>query len=346
MTNRPLIAIHKNKGSFYERWSVYCHKHNIPFLEVNCYNSNIIEKLKGIKALLWHHNHNNPKDIVFAKQLLFALEQKGIIVFPDFNSGWHFDDKIGQKYLLEAIGAPLIKTYVFYSKEDALQWIKSTNFPLVFKLRGGAGSSNVKLVKNKGQATQLIQQAFGKGFAAFDPVASFAERFRNFKNGKTNFTDLLKGLARFIVYPKNALVKGRENGYVYFQEFIKNNDGDIRVVVIGDKAFAIKRLNREKDFRASGSGEIRYDKSLFDLDTIALAFKLAGRLKTSVVAFDFLYKNKQPVVVEISYGFTKEGYDDCPGYWDQTMNWHEGAFDPYGWMIEDVLHKIKVEVNY
>ena len=34
----------------------------------------------------------------------------------------------------------------------------------------------------------------------------------------------------------------------------------VRVIVINDKAFAIKRMVRKNDFRASGSGIIEYDK--------------------------------------------------------------------------------------
>ena len=43
--------------------------------------------------------------------------------------------------------------------------------------------------------------------------------------------------------------------YVYFQKFLPNNKYDIRIVVIGDRAFGFIRYNRENDFRASGSGK-------------------------------------------------------------------------------------------
>ena len=46
-------------------------------------------------------------------------------------------------------------------------------------------------------------------------------------------------------------------------------------------------------------------------------------------------------LVEISYGFSTEGYDSCAGYWDNDLNWHEGIFNPYGWMVEIVLKEIK-----
>lgn len=44
----------------------------------------------------------------------------GIKSCPDENTCWHFDDKIGHKYLLEAIDAPLAPSYVFYNRIDEL----------------------------------------------------------------------------------------------------------------------------------------------------------------------------------------------------------------------------------
>jgi hypothetical protein len=72
---------------------------------VDCYQSDIINQLSDCDALMFHHYHASSKDTLFAKQLLFALESAGKIVFPDFRTGWHFDDKVGQKYLFEAIGS-------------------------------------------------------------------------------------------------------------------------------------------------------------------------------------------------------------------------------------------------
>jgi hypothetical protein len=33
----------------------------------------------------------------------------------------------------------------------------------------------------------------------------------------------------------------------------------------------------------------------------------------------------------------KEVYVSCVGYWDKELNWYEGEFDPYGWMIEQLI---------
>src|SRR5690606_22854792 len=105
-------AIHHRKGSFSDRWIEYCENNNVSYKIVNCYDSDIIEQVKGFDVVMWHYHHAHPKDILTAKRILFALEHSGIKVFPDFNTAWHFDDKVAQKYLLEAIGAPLVPSYV------------------------------------------------------------------------------------------------------------------------------------------------------------------------------------------------------------------------------------------
>lgn len=337
-----MIAIHHNKSKvlFHFRWIDYCDKNNITYKLVDCYSSDIVKDLEGCSALLWHYHQAAPKDIVMAKSLLFALEQSGFKVFPDFNTAWHFDDKVGQKYLLEALKTNLVPTWTFYDAKSANNWISNTTFPKVFKLRGGAGSQNVQLVKSQAEAKSLVSKAFGKGFPTYDSWGNVKERIRKWRLGKTNFFDVAKGFVRLVKPPRYAKVLGNEMDYVYFQEFITNNDSDIRIVIIDGKAFGIKRMNRENDFRASGSGFILYDKASIDERIVAAAFDCHKKLNAQCIAYDYVMdQDNNPLLIEISFGFANAGYDDCPGYWDEQLNWHEGAFNPYGWMIDLMLKK-------
>jgi len=336
-----IIAIHHSKTGFHPRWINYCRENNIPYKLVNCYANDIIIQLKDCNALMWHFSQGNPKDILIAKQLIFSLLQAGIKVFPDFNTSWHFDDKVSQKYLLEAIEAPLVPSYVFYDKTQALKWVEQTNFPKVWKLRGGAGSANVKLIENKKQAQKYIKKAFGSGFKQYNAWSNLQERLRKFRLGKTTLWNILKGFIRLNYAPEFSRTAGRARGYIYFQDFMPDNHFDIRVVVIGDNAFAIKRMVRKKDFRASGSGTILYEKHHFKEDDIKLAFDINEKLKSQCIAMDFVYDKGQTKLIEISYGFSPEGYDNCPGYWDKNLNWIEGRFNPYGWMINNLLTQQK-----
>ncbi|PWT85608.1 MAG: hypothetical protein C5B58_02825, partial [Acidobacteria bacterium] len=102
--------------------------------------SNIVQELEGVDALLWHWTHQDSRQQLMARQLISAAEAMGLLVFPGRLDCWHFDDKVAQKYLLEAVGAPFPETCVFYSLDQALEWINNATFPKVFKLRRGAAS--------------------------------------------------------------------------------------------------------------------------------------------------------------------------------------------------------------
>jgi glutathione synthase/RimK-type ligase-like ATP-grasp enzyme len=331
------IGIHHTKGSFSERWIAYCDKKNIDYKLVDCYQSDIIEQLEDCDALMWHFNHKGAKDSKFAKQLLYSIELSGKRVFPDYHTVWHFDDKVGQKYLLEALKVPLAPVFVSYSKKEAVRWAKQTEFPKVFKLRNGAGSDNVRLVRTEKKAVRLINRAFGRGFRQYENWNNLKERYRKYHEGQSNLWNVIKGVIRFIYPTEYARLTGREMGYVYFQDFIPDNDHDIRVVVIGGRAFAIKRMVRKGDFRASGSGYIVYGKDNFNQETIQLAFSISQKLQCQCMTYDFVHHNGKPFLVEISYGFAQEGYDSCEGYWDKQLNWHAGKIYPQAWMVDLII---------
>lgn len=336
------IAIHHRKEGFSERWISCCDEYGIDFKVVNCYSNTIIDEVTGCDALMWHFHQSNSKDALFAKQLIYSLHAMGKVVFPDFNTSWHFDDKVGQKYLMEAIGAPLAPSYVFYEKKKAMQWIEEATFPKVFKLRTGSSSSHVRLVKDKKSAAKLIRRAFRRGFRQYEPGTNLSERWRKFRAGQSSGWNLTKGILRFARTTKFDRTIGNERGYIYFQDFVEGNDHDIRVVVIDGKACAVKRMNRENDFRASGSGILLYEKEHFQEDLIRKALELSDRLGTTSLALDCIYKGDQPLFVEMSYGFPTGAFlDDCPGYWDRNLQWHAGPFDAPGWMVEAAVKKIR-----
>jgi len=333
-------AIHKSgAGSFSEKWIAYCQTHSVPYKIVNCHDSDIIKQLDDCGALMWHHHHADYRDALMAKSVLFSVKASGRLVFPDYGTNWHFDDKIAQKYLLEAINAPLVPSYVFYDRPSALKWIGKTTFPKVFKLKGGAGSANVRLVENRSKAVRLTKKAFSSGFSQMRKFGQLKERIRRFRNGQGSIIEVLKGVGRLVIPTPFARMHGKEKGYVYFQEFIPNNTFDTRVIVIGKRAFAITRGVRENDFRASGSGFIGYDKETINKDCLSISFEVAKKLNSQCLAFDFVMDKNAPLIVEISYGFARQGYLSCPGYWDDSLKWHEGFFTPEYWMVEDLLSR-------
>jgi glutathione synthase/RimK-type ligase-like ATP-grasp enzyme len=338
------IHINHVPGSYSDRWIKYCIESQIPFKIVNCYDSLIVSQLEDCLGLMWHWDLNDYRSLLVARQLTHSLEKKGIKIFPDINTCWHYDDKIGQKYLLETIKAPMVGTHVFYSEIDALQWIETTSFPKVFKLRCGSGSANVKLVENRSRARQLVYQAFRNGFHPVDPIGRLKERIwllnrdRNLEAAKK----VAGGIARLVIKTEIEKYAPIEKGYVYFQDYIPKNVYDTRLIVVGDRCFGLRRYCRSGDFRASGSGLFSYNPGLIDMQMVKLSFDVAKKLGAQSVAFDLLMDSGRPKIIEMSYCYTIDCCDRCHGYWDSNLNWHEGAFEPQRFILDDFVKSLYI----
>ena len=333
------IAIHEDSSGFSPHWVNYCIRKKVPHIVVNCYDDDIIEQVRGCSALLWHYSHSDPRDILIARQIHCALEHAGLTVFPDFQTAWHFDDKVGQKYLFEAVDIPRPQTYVFVEKATALEWASTTSYPKVFKLRHGASSSCVRIVRDERQARRLIRQAFGRGLPVYSPWENLKDRIYKWRLGKSDTVEVAKGVGRFFRPPRFSKLLGRQIGYVLFQDFAPDNDSDLRMCVIGDRAFGVRRWVRPGDFRASGSQRYSYEPEEIDIECVALSFKLAKRLSSQCLAFDFVrMQDGSPAVIEVSYGFGWRG--NSPGYWDSNLQWHACDYRPEEWMVDLVLETV------
>jgi glutathione synthase/RimK-type ligase-like ATP-grasp enzyme len=346
MNDSLKIAIHHRPGSFSDYWIRWCQSHAIPFKLVDAYGTQIVKDLEDCDGFLWHWSQDSYADQLFARQLTLALEGSGKKMLPDAATAWHFDDKLGQKYLFEVAGIPHIPTFVFYSKSSALEWLSRASFPLVFKLRGGAGSMNVQFVPNIAAAKQLVNRAFGKGFPAFDVRAYSRQAYWEFRRDRKP-RQLLRAVYYFVRAKlgwKPSLLRYRDNqqGYVYFQNFVPNNAFDDRMVVIGNRCFCLRRKCRKDDFRASGSGLFQHEHTLFPRASIALAFDIAKKLKTQAIALDFVYdQNDQPLLMEISFGFaTGAAYENCDGYFNDRLEWIDERVRPQDFMMEDFINSL------
>lgn len=294
ITTNMKIAIHHRPNSYSDLWIEYCLKHNIPYKIVNAYSNDITEQLADCDAFMWHHHFHQYKDYLFAKQLIYIIEkQMGKITYPNFDTCWHYDDKVGQKYLFEAIDAPIVPTHIFYTQNEALDWVKQAIFPMVFKLRNGASSENVRLVSSLKQAKRLIKQSFSIGFEQYNRIKGFREQWSKYKNGSGSFIELLRSIKRIFVTTEFSKMHPKEIGYVYFQDYIPNNNYDTRVFLIGNRAVAKKRMNKPNDFCASGSDCQIFDKEQVDIKCVEIAFEVNKKNKNAKRCIRFHIQWKQ-----------------------------------------------------
>ena len=343
-----LIGVHpdnlENK-SYFEKWKHYIELQGHKVIELDLLSLDALEQAKKCDGVMcrWFHNQQDKQSL---KKILYTIEHYlHIPIYPDECTSWHFDEKVSEYYLLKSLGAPTPKTWVFWNYEPAIRWAAETNYPVIWKLSSGAGSANVLKITNSKQAVELINKLFKQGIFPYTlnefrtNMFNLSNVFRMIKRTKHASLYIIKGQ-----YPPLPAIHWKpEFGYVYFQEFLPDNEYDTRIVIIGDRAFGFRRMNRKNDFRASGSGIIVYDPDLIDKKFIEIAFETSKKGAFQSMAYDFLYNaDKEPVIIEISYSYPDLSYYQCSGHWDSKMLWHDGHMWPEDAQAEDFLAKIKL----
>jgi glutathione synthase/RimK-type ligase-like ATP-grasp enzyme len=334
------IAIHAQGACWSPRWIEYCKENDLSYTLVDGYSTSIIQELASHELFLWHINNGLFTDLLMARNVLFTAESMGLSVFPNVATSWHFDDKISQKYLLEGINAPLAKTWTFYDLDRADAWLKNqASYPIVAKLRRGSGSYNVQLLHDYHQAIRHCKRMFGKGI---HPTPAYLADVTNKLKVAGDLRGIIKRLKKAPNFFKWIRIGKKgfpvEKSYAYFQEFLPDNTYDTRISIVGDRAFGFRRFTRKGDFRASGSGMIDFDPSPIDMRCVEIAFQVAQSLQTQSLAFDFVSDaDKNPKIVEISFGFLSEAILKCSGYWNRDLEFVKGKFHVEDLILQDLI---------
>jgi hypothetical protein len=183
----------------------------------------------------------------------------------------------------------------------------------------------------------LVERMFARGL---HPKRGLVDTFQA-QSRKTRSVSAFISKARKIgSYIRERRLTPAECGYVYFQEYVPDNDLDTRVTIIGDRAFSFNRLNRKGDFRASGSGKLIYpEPTEVDLEVVKIAFGISYQLGFQSMAYDFVTDKAtgRRLLTEISYIFEAQAVRNCQGYFDGNFRWNAGSTWPQDAILDDVL---------
>jgi len=311
---KPLVGLVQESFKKYAYWPKYQRflvNNAIPFEYYDVHRSDFAECSKKYDLIVWHTG-SSPCDVAEARSKIEFLEKGlGKICLPMAAELWFYEDKARQHWLFEKNQLPTIKTFVSYSKTEALQYIETCSYPIVSKELTNASSNGVRLLKNPRAAKNFCIEAFGPGL-------------------KTTFSYL------------------RQKDYVYFQEFVPNFGYDLRVKMVANNYFGYYRYPPTGDFRASGSGDIR--KEPIPEEALVLAQKTKASLPHSrFLAVDMLRdrRDNRFYIIEAST-FTQVQtseqlkVDGIPGRYqfeNGAFNFSPGRF----WVQELVLQELMNE---
>jgi glutathione synthase/RimK-type ligase-like ATP-grasp enzyme len=266
--NKPYVGLVKERIHRYASWPKFERflQHNaIPYDYFNVHQSDFITQAQKFDLIIWHTRSTFAEQWEAKSKIEFLEEEMEVFCFPPSKALWFFEDKVRQHWLFEKHNIRAIKTFVSFSKEEALEYIKTCSYPIVSKEATNSGSEGVFLISNQKQALRFCNQVFGSGH-------------------KVHSTTYL-----------------RQKNYVLFQEFVPNDGYDLRITIIGNNYFGYYREIPPGDFRASGSGLVV--KKNVPLDALYFAKSIKEELPyTPYLSVDLLRSKQdgQLYVIEIS----------------------------------------------
>lgn len=176
-------------------------------------------------------------------------------VYPSLMEMLIYENKKMLLYWLNAYSIPHPRTWIFYHKEEALQFITKTTLPIVTKSAIGASGSGVEIIRDKARLKRYIDRIFsekgvmrrwGPNLRKGDVVKRVVARLQNIPESYRYFRNK---------YTSAAMSPQR--WFVIFQEYI-HCDFEWRVVRIGDSYFGHKKI-RKRGEMFSGTSEVRWD---------------------------------------------------------------------------------------
>lgn len=267
---------------------------------------------------------------MYDEKVYFINKIMGYPIYPSYNELYIYENKRNMAYWLEANDIPTAKTYIFYDKKEAMDFVNGyEKYPIFFKPNIGSGSLGVSIIKNKKEAMRLVDKVFTK--------------WKFYNLGYTKWKK-----SKFSVpYP---LMDDKQFNNILFQEKI-NVKHEWRGVKIGESYFAHKKLPNNKGLH-SGSGNANYDTPPTKVMDFLKFVCDVGNFKSMNVDF-FEDENEVFYVNELQtiFGSKIKPYQMCvdgkPGrylYIGGKWVFEEGMFnDNNSWnlRIEDFIRQLK-----
>jgi len=307
------------------KWEKACKNHGVDFTAVNMLRNDWLDKIKDFNP---NFCVSRPPGViqqektVFDQKLYFLEKHTKYKVFPSFNETVIYENKASLAYFLNINRIPHPKTFVSYSKQESIDFVEKTKYPIVAKTLIGATGSGVKVIKSIGQAKKYVNQAFGNGLKRrYGPNRKTGSPTKWLNKALKSPSYLVKKLREY-----SARGKDVQKGVVLFQEYIEHNY-EWRCVRIGESYFAYKKLKVGE--MASGSKQFEYGAPPVEL--LDFTKNLCERFNFNFMAIDLFNNSKGILVNELQTIFGhKNPYickvDGKPGrYVHKNSQWF---FDP------------------
>lgn len=198
----------------------------------------VLNNISNIKnELIVYTASQNKKYKKYIEDIIYSLSLDNFLI-PGFESLIGQENKAYQEIQRKKMNLDGLKSYII-SDINELRTL-NIKFPIVLKKADTCSSIGVFKANDEKQLNKIIKKHFLKRDIRYYILLLklFAKKILNSKSYK--WTEFMLNEYKYT--------------RVILQEFIPDLDGDFKILVYGDKYYALKRGLKPGDFKASGSG--------------------------------------------------------------------------------------------
>ena len=243
------VGIIQDYADFHRNYIAACHELKIAYRVVDLMSSAWLSNYRQSECdiyvvwppVMWRYWKDQ-----FDERLRILTECEKAVVYPASSLLWMFESKRRMNYFLSATGCPHPETRVFYQKEEAWDYVRQVELPIVFKMDMGSGARGVRIIRKRKEAFALVKRAFARGVSTWSLGP----------------------------YEK-------ERGWVIFQEYLSGAD-EWRVIRIGESYFAYRKA-RIGDFHSGTKQKIW---GLPPMELLEFVREITSKHNLTSVSFD------------------------------------------------------------
>jgi glutathione synthase/RimK-type ligase-like ATP-grasp enzyme len=226
---------------------------------------------------------------LYMRDIIYTLLKQGNLVIPNYELLLCHENKGYQECLKKELGINSLPALYFSSKRELD--IYQLEFPAVLKTVDGSNGRGVFLVHNKEQLLIKIQ--------SFEPQLPILEKLDLLRRKYLRLTRQYTGYSDFSKFKDYNEYKDYitpEKRFI-LQKFIPGLEFDYRVIIIGDRYYVTKRMNRKGDFRASGAKRFTFDFTASD-ELLEYAREIYRKFDSPCLSIDIGESHKQYYLFE------------------------------------------------
>lgn len=331
------LGILKGYNDDYISYVKACEDLNVPFEIIDIFSNDWIKSIKYSNCIGFLARPTVSKQYLkdgYDERVYFIEKMMNLPVYPSFNELFIYENKNNMYYWLSINNISCVDTNIFFKKGDALKFINSSPFPLVFKSKIGSAGIGVQFINSKREAKKLIRKIFPYHDLFAIPLinSGYARIIRSKK----------------VPFKRTSLRDDKQFGFIMFQKKLVNIKCEWRMIRIGNSYFGHQKL-ASKEGKHSGSDLVGWIEPPEELLELTKRICDLGNFRSMNIDI-FETEHGKYYVNELqslfgSYNNSQMYIDGKPGrflYIDDKWVFEEGFFNQNASMNLRVLDFVKI----